>query len=155
MHLTKKFSRVAAICLILKIYPGVAREMVTLGIDRYIMIPHEFYIYVYCVTETKTETIFIPNIKLHKNTSKNNTFFITMSFGMVLISYDLISFHHVCALFIQCLYIQQWPATIAQLFPFVPERIRKCKRHIFGITNVTPWPYHNFPNFIQHKWSTV
>ena len=71
------------------------------------MIPREFYIYVHCVTETKTETIFIPNIKLHKNTSKNNTFFITMSFGMVLISYDLISFHHACALFIQCLYIQQ------------------------------------------------
>ena len=43
-------------------------------------------LYVHCVTETKTETIFIPNIKLHKNTSKNNTFFITMSFFMVLIS---------------------------------------------------------------------
>ena len=44
---------------------------------------------------------------------------------MVLISYDLISFHRACALFIQCLYIQQWPARIAQLFPFMPERIRK------------------------------
>ena len=143
---------VTAICLILKIYPGVARAMVTLGIDRYIMmIPHEFDIYVHCVTETKTETIFIPNIKLYKNTSKNNTFCITMSFGMVLISNALISFHHACTLFIQCLYIQQWPATIAQLFPIVPERIRKRKCHIFGITNVTPWPYHNFPNFIQHK----
>ena len=96
----------AAICLILKIYPGVARAMVTLGIDRYIMmIPHEFDIYVHCVTETKTETIFIPNIKLYKNTSKNNTFCITMSFGMVLILNALISFHHACTLFIQCLYI--------------------------------------------------
>ena len=117
------------------------------------MIPHEFYVYVHCVTETKTETIFIPNVKLYKNTATKNTFCITMSSAMALISYDLISFHHrhACALFIQCLYIQQWPTTIAQLFPFVPERIRKCKRHIFGITNVTPWPYHNFPNFIQHK----
>ena len=39
---------------------------------------------------------------------------------LVLISCDLVSCHCVCALF-----IQQWPATIAQLFPFMPERIRK------------------------------
>ena len=83
--------------------------------------------------------------------TESNTLCITMSFGMVLISDDLISFHHACALFIQCLYIQQWPATITQLFPFVPEILRKGKHHIFGITNVRPWPDHNFPNFIQHK----
>ena len=85
----------------------------------------KFYSCVHCVTKIKTEPIFIPNIKLHKNISKSNTFCITRSFGMVLISCDLISFHRACALFIQCLYIQQWPATIAQLFPFMPERIRK------------------------------
>ena len=90
-------------------------------------------------------------ISMSTVSTETNTLCITMSFGMVLISYDLISFHHACALFIQCLYIQQWLATIAQLFPFVPERIRKRKRHIFGITNVRPWPDHNFPNFIQHK----
>ena len=125
----KKFARVAGICQILKIYPGVAGEggggLVTLGIDWYIIISHKFYIYVRCVTKTKTETMFISNIKLYKNTSKDNTFSITRSFGMVLISYDLTSFRRACALFIQCFYIQQWPATIGQLFPFMPERIRK------------------------------
>ena len=57
----------------------------------------------------KTETIFIPNINIYKNTSKGNAFCITRSFGMV---------HHACAWFIQCFNIQQWPARIAQLFPF-------------------------------------
>ena len=47
------------------------------------------------------------------------------SFVMVLTSYDLISFHCACALCIQCFYIQHWPATTAQLFPFMPERIGK------------------------------
>ena len=87
-------------------------------------------------------------ISMSTVSTETNTFCITISFGMVLISYDLISFHRACALLIQCLYIQQWPATIAQLFPFVPE-IRKHKRHIFGITNVRPSPDHNFPNLFN------
>ena len=37
---------------------------------------------------------------LNFNTSKSNTFCITRSFGMVLISCDLISFHRACALLI-------------------------------------------------------
>ena len=86
-------------------------------------------------------------ISMSTVSTETNTFCITMSFGMVLISYDLISFHHACALFIQCLYIQQWPATIAQLFPFVPERIRKRKRHIFGITNLKTMARPQFSTF--------
>ena len=52
---------------------------------------------------------------------------------MVLISYDFIFFYRGCALFIQCHYIQQWPATIAQPFPFMPEKRRKSKCHILSL----------------------
>ena len=37
-----------------------------------------------------SDTVFIPNNKLYSNTSKSNTFCITWSFGMVLISYCMI-----------------------------------------------------------------
>ena len=124
-RLTKKFAWVAGICQILKIYPGVTTGDGITGNRLIHIITHKFYVYVHCVAKTKIETVFIPNIKLYKNTSKNNISCITKSFGTVLLPYDLISFHRACVLFIQCFYIQQWPARTAQLFHFMPERIRK------------------------------
>ena len=100
-HLTKKIclGDWDLPCKFWRFTPGLPGGMVRLRTDSYIITTHEFYIYV------DTETIFIPNIKLNKNTSKGNTFCITRAFGMVLISYYLISFHCACALFIQCFYI--------------------------------------------------
>ena len=108
-HLTKTFAQVAGVCQILKIYPRVAGgDGKHLELADTILYLINFLSMSTVSLKLRLKQFSFPTLNFYyKNASKGNTFCIIRSFSMVLISYDLISFHHACALFIQCLYIQQ------------------------------------------------